>query len=95
MIIGDKFLSQNFDNVDSPGPENFEDDKILQAIIQPGKDESTDSLITCLQRSLETKMPMVPFARGGGPNGLRMARSAFALLIKFSDMLEDFVSVVD
>lgn len=38
---------------------------------------------------------MVPFARGGGPNGLRMARSAFALLIKFSDMLEDFVSVVD
>lgn len=38
---------------------------------------------------------MVPFARGGGPNGLRMARAAFALLIKFSDMLEDFVSVVD
>ena len=95
MIIGDKFLSQNFDNGDSPGLENCEDDKILQAIIQPGKDESTDSLITCLQRALETKMPMVPFARGGGPNGLRMARSAFALLIKFGDVLEDFVSVVD
>jgi len=48
MIIGDQFLSQNFDSPDSPGAENFEDDKILQAIIQPGKDESTDSLITCL-----------------------------------------------
>jgi hypothetical protein len=29
MIIGDKFLSESFDNVDVPGPENFEDDKIL------------------------------------------------------------------
>jgi hypothetical protein len=95
MIIGDKFLSQNFDNVIPKGPEDFEDDKILQAIIQPGKDASTDSLITCLQRALETKMPMVPFARGGGPNGLKMTRAAFSLMIKFSDMLEDFVSVVD
>lgn len=67
----------------------------LEAITHSGKDASTDSLITCLQRALETKMPMVPFARGGGPNGLKMTRAAFSLLIKFSDMLEDFVSVVD
>lgn len=48
MIIGDEFLSQSFESPDSPGPENSEDDKILQAIIQAGRDESTDSLITCL-----------------------------------------------
>ena len=95
MIIDDKFLSQNFENGNNQEPENFEDDKILKAIIHSGSDASTDSLIACLQRSLETKIPMVPFARGGGPNGLKMTRSAFALLIKFSDMLEDFVSVVD
>jgi len=38
---------------------------------------------------------MIPYARLMGNNGLRMSRAAFALLIKFSDMLEDFVSLVD
>jgi len=38
---------------------------------------------------------MVPFARIAGQNGFRMTRSAFALLVKFSDLLEDFVSLVD
>ena len=38
---------------------------------------------------------MVPYARLAGENGLRMSRAAFALLIKFGDMLEDFVSLVD
>jgi hypothetical protein len=38
---------------------------------------------------------VIPYAKLAGPNGLRMARAAFALLIKFSDMLEDFVSLVD
>lgn len=93
MVIDDKFLSQSFGNDDSQGPENVEDDKILLAIIRPGTDASTDSLITCLQRSLEAGVS--PFARGGGPGGLTMTRAAFSLLIKFSDMLEDFVSVVD
>ena len=38
---------------------------------------------------------MVPYARLAGKNGFNMTRSAFALLIKFSDMLEDLVSLVD
>jgi hypothetical protein len=38
---------------------------------------------------------MVPYARLAGANGFKMTRAAFALLIKFSDMLEDFVSLVD
>ena len=38
---------------------------------------------------------MVGHSRVAGANGLRMTRAAFSLLVKFSDMLEDFVSVVD
>lgn len=34
-------------------------------------------------------------ARLAGQNGLKMSRIAFSLLIKFGDMLEDFVSLVD
>lgn len=40
-------------------------------------------------------MPRVMYAMLAGQNGLRMSRAAFALLIKFGDMLEDFVSLVD
>ena len=38
---------------------------------------------------------MVPYARLAGPNGLKMTRAAFSLIIKFSDLVEDFLSVVD
>ena len=38
---------------------------------------------------------MVGHSRVAGANGLRMTRAAFSLLVKFGDMLEDFVSVVD
>ena len=34
-------------------------------------------------------------ARLAGLNGMKMSRAAFALLIKFSDMVEDFLSLVD
>lgn len=40
-------------------------------------------------------MPMVPSARTGGKDGLRMSRAAFAVMVKFSDLLEDFVALVD
>ena len=33
---------------DTVSPDDFEDDRILNAIIQSGKDESTDCLIKCL-----------------------------------------------
>jgi len=38
---------------------------------------------------------MVPFARLGGKDGLRMSRAAFAVMVKFSDLLDDFRSLVD
>lgn len=37
---------------------------------------------------------MVPFARLGGADGLRMSRAAFAVMVKFSDSLGDFVALV-
>jgi len=44
---------------------------------------------------LETKMPMVTYARIGGKDGMKMSRAAFAVMIKFSDLVEDFVALVD
>jgi len=44
---------------------------------------------------VERKIPMVPYARMGGANGLKMSRAAFAVMIKFSDMLDDFNVIVD
>jgi hypothetical protein len=67
----------------------------LYAVIFPGKDEDTDLTIQCLQFILERKMPMVPFARLGGADGLGMSRAAFAVMIKFSDLLDDFLVLVD
>lgn len=38
---------------------------------------------------------MVPFARLGGADGLRLSRAAFAVMVKFSDLLDDFRALVD
>jgi hypothetical protein len=67
----------------------------LDDIIEAGKNSDVDLTLKCLQRMLETKIPMVPHARMGGQDGLRMSRAAFAVMIKFSDLLDDFHSIVD
>jgi hypothetical protein len=38
---------------------------------------------------------MVPYARLGGIDGLKLSRSAFAVMIKFSEFFEDFQNMVD
>ena len=40
-------------------------------------------------------MPFVPYARLGGSDGMRLSRAAFAVMIKFSELFEDFISIVD
>jgi hypothetical protein len=40
-------------------------------------------------------MPMVPYARLAGENGLNMSRAAFTLIIKFSNMLDDLKQLVN
>ena len=44
---------------------------------------------------LEKKVPFVPYARLGGQDGMRLSRAAFAVMIKFSEFFEDFISLVD
>lgn len=38
---------------------------------------------------------MVPYARLGGPDGLKLTRATFAVMIKFSEFFEDFQHMVD
>lgn len=78
----------------------YDDDRVLEAILQAGKDAETDLTIEYLQRILEAipmkdRDAMVPFARLGGADGLRLSRAAFAVMVKFSDLLDDFTALVD
>lgn len=38
---------------------------------------------------------MVPHATLGGPDGMRISRATFAVMIKFSDMMDDLQSFID
>jgi len=38
---------------------------------------------------------MVPYARLGGSDGLRLSRAAFSNMIKFSEYFDDFQTMVD
>jgi hypothetical protein len=67
----------------------------MEAIICEGKNGEVDATIKYLQRMFEKRTPAVPVARLGGQSGLRMSRAAFAVMIKFSDLLEDFKNLVD
>ena len=40
-------------------------------------------------------MPMVPYARLSGEDGMRLPRAAFAVMIKFSEFFEEFNMLVD
>lgn len=96
--MGDEALLQALggqEDGDKARPATTEEDDTLDAIIHQGKDQDTDLAIMHLQRILETRIPMVPFARLGGADGLRMSRAAFAVMVKFSDLLDDFRSLVD
>ena len=71
------------------------DDDLIDQILHQGKEEDTDEVLRLIQRIVETKIPMIPYARLGGANGLRMTRAAFAVMRKFSDLLEDFMALAD
>jgi hypothetical protein len=55
------------------------------------KNEMVDKLIGYLQQMLERKIPMVPYARLAGFDGMRLSRAALGVMIKFSDYLVDTV----
>ena len=70
-------------------------DNILSSIIFEGKEASVDRTIGYLQSLLERKVPMVPYARLSGLDGMRLSRATFAVLLKFSEFFDDFSSMVD
>ena len=77
-----------------------DEEQVLAAILHAGTDAETDLTLEYLQRMLEAlpmkdRDAMVPFARLGGADGLRLSRAAFAVMIKFSDLLDDFTALVD
>ena len=80
---------------ESPLEMALEDENILEAIIDEGKNSDVDCIIQVLQKQLQTRIPMVPFSRTGGANGLSMTRAAYAVMIKFSDLQDEFTQLVD
>jgi hypothetical protein len=73
------------------GGKMNEEDELLESIINQGKNEMVDRLIGYLQQMLERKIPMVPYARLAGVDGMRLSRAALSVMIKFSDYLIDTV----
>ena len=82
--------------------ELSEDDKLLARIIEPSKDasdlalDSTDYVeltILCLQQmAVKKKGPIMVV---GGVDGLRLTRSAFTVILKFSELVDMFRAVWD
>jgi hypothetical protein len=78
----------------------YDEDHVLAAILHTGTDAETDLTLGYLQRMLaalpmKDRDAMVPFAGLGGADGLRLSRAAFAVMVKFSDLLDDFTALVD
>lgn len=73
---------------------------ILQAAAFQGKNEDTDKLITALHNIQRTGLriegsevtftPNLGLAMVGRDDGMKLARAAFAIMIKFSDLMDDF-----
>jgi hypothetical protein len=76
-------------------PKEFDEDKLISAIIHEGENEHVDRLIGYLQGFLERKVPFVPYARLSGADGMRLSRASFGVMIKFSEFFESFCALVD
>lgn len=76
-------------------PRATEQDQLLTAIVHKGTSEIVDKVIQHLQQLLERKTPLVAFARLSGEDGMRLSRAAFAVMIKFSELFDDFAALVD
>ncbi|CDW82480.1 hect e3 ubiquitin [Stylonychia lemnae] len=94
-VIQDKRL-KSFNTERSNSSFETEDEKLVSSTIYKGKNDNVDRLIAYLQQLLERKVPMVPYARLGGEDGMRLTRAAFAVMIKFShDGVDKLMELVD
>lgn len=68
------------------------DDEFLSSIVESDAavDEATELTFGVLQQSLLQKIPVCSFAKLGGDDGMRLAKSAFAVLLKFSESIQSF-----
>lgn len=67
----------------------------FQRIIEAGKDAECDKAIQYLQKYLLKYAHKTPYARIGGDDGMRLSRAAFAVMIKYGDLADDFDNFVD
>jgi hypothetical protein len=54
-----------------------------------------DATIDAMQKKLMKQRAKYPFISLGGPDGMRLARAAFAVTVKFSDSLDEFEDLMD
>lgn len=72
-----------------------DEDQRLEAIMTPGMDKNVDNLCMLLQYRMERAQPIVTFARIGGPDGLRVSRATFAVMVKYNEATCNFDNLVD
>ena len=79
-----------------------DEEQMLERIIEADPEEKSidgndyvELTIEVLQAFLTTKIPFSPVARVGGADGMRLARAAFSVILKFSEQTEAFKSLWD
>ena len=71
-------------------------DSLLMGIIEDSQSKpQVERALSVLQQGLKDKRPMVTFASMGGRFGFRLTRSAYAVLLKFTDSIGSFVKFMD
>ena len=71
-------------------------DTLLQAVLDPTKSQpKIEMALKVLQQGLRTKQPMCMFAMLGAEQGAKLTRTAFSVILKFSDNVQDFLGLVD
>ena len=75
-------------------PSESEEDKLLQKLLKKDMDPNSDLLIELLQFCIQKNVQACPHARIGGEEGLRMNRTAFAVMIKYSCLTDDIEEVL-
>ena len=71
-------------------------DTLLQGLIDAEESKpEIEQTIAVLQHALMTKIPISPVARIGGEMGMKLTRAAFAVMIKCTDNVHNFLRLVE
>lgn len=71
------------------------DENVGYQVIHQGKNEFIDKIIDFLQKSVEQQRFKFPHAKIGGEDGMKITRAAFATLLKYRDLQDDFNYIVE